>query len=490
MRVSNHFWQENMKVSKHALTIFFPFLVVIFQGPVCAENGIANDYINVQLRPNVSAAQEVINMKYLLTGGITPSFKPGKAAFRSLKTYGIRRLRLINIEWDTRAIWDDVDFRIISWSPKLKSELSLCKRYEWLPHIIIGQTVPGHPDGREVNGNNFDWNIYKQYLKLFFDYVTNDWGFENVSIEVGNEFDNPKANWPGRPFMRQHLDDAGYMGYLRLYREISKFIEEYQKKNTKVKIRLGGPALTQNSMNYKPGNPRNWYIRFINDVIRQNLLCDFISIHSYGGDSTLQQFSEWIGWLKQAMYKNKVDIPIWITEWGASAFFLKGEFANLSPIAGAFSLEFARQAVYLGISEAFFLAVRLHPDSGNNGPTWFDRDRKPTNALKAILPLLLSNGNGRRCQTDKVQTNCISFMQDDLLHIIIWRIPWKMYKVGEGPRYFSSDKKSVNLSIMNGSRQATPKLIRASVNGKAIENDSQLVIPMNGYAHYTYNIPK
>jgi len=266
---------------------------------------------------------ELDHAKRLSLGGVTPSYRPTASMIRFLSDFGVRSLRLINVEWDNKLIKGNDIFEV-QWSKKLERELFLCKEFNLIPHIVVGQVVPHGleitGDGNERRGIS-DWDGYRKYISMFLHHVIVKWNFNKVALEVGNEMDNNKFNWVSEKPMKGRLDPAGYVGYYKLFKTINEVVQDYKEQYPNVDLLIGGPALTQNSMNYQENSPKNWLIRFASDIVKDDVKIDFFSMHFYGSAGSREEFKWRVKELNKRLKREEKNIPIWITEWGTSAFF-------------------------------------------------------------------------------------------------------------------------------------------------------------------------
>jgi hypothetical protein len=207
--------------------------------------------------------------------------------------------------------------------------------------------------------------------------------------------------------------------------EITRVKEEFPQKT----ILVGGPGLTQNSMNHKPGSSKNWYIRFIQDITKKNIQADFISMHFYGSAGNRNEFQQRLQWLYAAMQQSGQRFPVWITEWGTSAFFQQ-ENENFSPAAGAFSLEFLSTAARNGVARCVFIASTQHPDTKKQGPALMLKNGQPSHALTAIQAIRQLEGSALDCETGNPDYHCLASRKAQQLSILVWRSNWSHRRMG------------------------------------------------------------
>jgi hypothetical protein len=365
---------------------------------------------------------------------------------------GTRRMRLINVEWGSEAKVREDGSLAISWSNKLEHELQLCRENRWIPHIIIGQTLPkgiGELDGdRRVTGE-VPWVLYERYITAFLEHVTKEHGFTVSEWEVGNEMDNPNHNWLIPGAITAKLDPQGYSAYLELYSHISQAVQRYRLARPKLTILVGGPAVTQNSMNHAPGSERNWIIRFADDVGRLRLACDFVSMHYYGSDWSGNDLATRIGWIRKTMARHGAQKAIWITEWGADPFFMKPERKGLNydAISGAFGLAFIDFMAGQGNVDAIFLAAM--ETKGSAGPALFRADGAPAHAYVALASYAELKGERLACSTPDAAVGCVATRDGDEFDVLVWYLDWREKKIGASlmDRFLPPQAVSLDLQI-------------------------------------------
>jgi hypothetical protein len=380
-----------------------------------------------------SAVPAAGNLRHIATGGFTPSFKPTPSVLWKLRTIGTRRMRLINVEWDNRVRVAKDGSLDITWSNKLEHELRLCKTNGWIPHIIVGQTLPqgvGEMDGDRHIVGPVPWTLYERYLDAFLRHVTQKHGFSVSEWEVGNEMDNPKNNWLVPKSVTAKLDPRGYSAYLKLYAFISRVVQRYRTEHASLKILVGGPAVTQNSMNHVPDSERNWIVRFANDSSSLGLACDFVSMHYYGSDWSGNELATRIGWIRAALAKHGKQKAIWITEWGADPFYMKLERRGLNydAISGAFSLAFMEFMAGQSDVDAIFLAAM--ETEGMAGPALFRANGTPAHAFIALTSYAKLKGERLACTIPDDAISCVATRDGDEFNVLLWHLDWRDKKIG------------------------------------------------------------
>lgn len=395
--------------------------------------------VTLTVTPGTAASQlgDPSLLRSLAMGGFTPAYKATPAVLEALSTGGEQRMRLINVEWGTKVRIQPNGTLHIRWSHKLEHELAECRKYGFIPHIVIGQTDPAAVTGWQRNGHVIgvdSWPRYRAYVRAMIRHVVVDWGFADSEWEVGNEMDNPKFNWVDVNGMNGRLDPAGYHAYLKLYSAISDVFAKAKKQFPTDTILLGGPALTQNSMNYPLDSKRNWIMRFSHDVTAEKLVCDFISMHGYGSAFSRPSLLERVNAMRQAMDADGRIMPIWFTEWGANAFYTRAP-VNFSPVAGAYSLSFIDALAQSGVSGALFIAAQRKP--GAYGPALFNADGTPADAYRALQYIMTLHGTRVGCTTNDSKVGCLAVKDGSKATILLWYLDWQRRamgtKEGSGP---------------------------------------------------------
>lgn len=420
-----------MKTSVHSGR-WILLLVVILWAPASAQEAVRAS-IQVDLSGSAPDLAPLSTLKDLATGGFTPSHKPTMKMLSLLARDGFQTMRLINVEWDNSAKINEQGRVKIEWSRKLERELDICKQLGFKPHIVIGQVAPhglqASGKGNERRGVR-DWALYRQYLQELFAHVVKERGFTEVIWEVGNEMDNHHFNWLSSEPLDQKLDPNGYGLYLELYRVIAEEVARYRSAHPEVRMLVGGPALTQNSMNHPAGSDHNWLVRFASDVVRYDIVCDFLSMHFYGSAGSRRELTRRVAMMDAASRQGGRSLPLWITEWGASAFF-KFENENFAPDAGAFSLEFINAMADSGIERSLFIAVARHTDGKKSGPALLQRDGSASHAYRGIHLIMRLDGERIPCSASAENVSCIASRSDDEIQMVVWHSDWSSRRMGD-----------------------------------------------------------
>lgn len=465
-------------ISRCGLIAIALFLFV--QVTVAASSHVLPKKTSTHISVTVSVAPGAVfantasigRLRQLATGGVTPTYRPGRKILQRMRADGIRRLRLINVEWGTVVSVRPNGRLSIHWSRKLENELRLCKKYGYIPHIVIAQTAPRGIAKMTKEGQVYgvtSWETYETYIKAFVRHVAVTWGFNVSEWEVGNEMNNSHWDWLRYPRGNVQLDDRGYRDYIKIYSHISSAFR-YEKKALPDKtILLGGPALGGNSLNYPPNDPRNWLVRFVRDVAARHLLCNFVSFHIYGSDFSGADLAKRIGWIKDAMRTSKLNIPIWITEWGASPFF-KIARVNFQPVAGAFALAFIRDLGKIGVQNALFLAARR--SHRGYGPALFDGDGRPGYTYEALTYVLALSGRRVACRAPIGIVGCIAARDAHGITVLIWYLNWGRQPINSRGVSAGWPLIHVEIKAENGTNYS---LGRVAINGVRLRESSYML---------------
>lgn len=363
---------------------------------------------------------ELAVVRSLVGGGTTPEYRPTPEEVGSLKTIGTRRLRLINIDENLRAIGFDGALDIV-WSPHLIEGLRFCKENGWTPRLVIGHKVPGPLAITSVNRRYgpSSWAVYEKYIEAMLDYVSNEWGFKETEWEVGNEMNVPEFNWVAPIFPSGLTDMKGFDAYMELYSHIERVFRSYEARNPGLKLRLGGPAVAPPGF-LEEANERNWTLRFIDEVRARDLKADFISVHFYGNSADVNGFSSSIEALKKRLLNHGLASGISVSEWGLD--WRSDAAFNFTPRAGAFSMEFLHTLSRLGVDDAMFLVLSKFSDL--NWPSLFTEDNNRSHAMIALADLYSVSGEPLACSTDDLHSGCIAAFDGKEVRAVVWRDGW------------------------------------------------------------------
>lgn len=385
----------------------------------------------------------------IVGGGTTPeaAVYPGVRGLQKIMT---RRLRLINVDNNLKGVLPNGNLDI-EWSQHLKAGLQVCKKNGWIPRIIIGQTLPPSLDMERIGGGKYgpsSWVLYDKYVAAFLAYVTDEWGFKESEWEVGNEMNIPSQNWVALKHPTGPLDMAGFSAYMTLYSHVANTVKAFKLKHPKVIVRVGGPAISPPG--YLEGNDQqNWILRFVDEVAKRQLPCDFVSAHVYGNEGTGAQTFNALTKIKHRMALRQIFAPISISEWGAS--WRSDREINLAPIAGAFIFEFSRVMSQAKVTDAIFLALSEFRDQ--KWPVLYTSEGTPTHAMKAMQLLSSLDGTVLPCETGIEKANCLAVktVANDI-HILVWYLDWWNDQIDAAKWLRSEVKVVVNFSKLKSAQ--------------------------------------
>ncbi|MCK4323236.1 MAG: hypothetical protein KAW89_01800, partial [Armatimonadetes bacterium] len=171
-----------------------------------------------------------------------------------------------------------------------------------------------------------------------------------------------------------------YEAYFDLYRHISQAAQRFEHDHPELApIKIGGPAGTEYSFGF---GDFDWYRQFLLDCAREKLKLDFLSRHVYGNNTPLGQrqqfgpyprFSAGQQFIRQAMKEAGLDIPILITEWGASWQVHMGPkgIVNGNNVGAAYAATFLCEMLVWGVHRSLYLVVSDIPlQDGSNKSNW------------------------------------------------------------------------------------------------------------------------
>ena len=364
---------------------------------------------------------DIQTAKIIIGGGTTPEYRT-RPEFRGLLPLGTRRMRLINIDDNLKAINTEGEL-IIEWSQHLKDGLELCKQNGWIPRLIIGHTLPVPLTvagaGKRRYGPS-SWVTYKKYVNALLVKVIDEWGFKESEWEVGNEMNVPVANWVAAKLPNDLTDMSGFTAYMTLYANVAQTVDEFRKKHPNSVIRIGGPAVPGPGYLEKDA-AKNWTLRFVDEVALANLPADFVSIHIYGNNGSGNQTLAALQSLSNRIILRKRAMIISVSEWGAS--WKSDANVNFDPVSGAYVFEFLSVMHQANISDAIFLALSEFPD--HKWPVLYARDGSPTHSMKAMQLVSSLSGSQVGCETGLPNVSCVAVKTSkDVINVLVWYLNW------------------------------------------------------------------
>ncbi|MGI8950162.1 MAG: T9SS type A sorting domain-containing protein [Chitinophagaceae bacterium] len=366
---------------------------------------------------------------------------------------GTHRVRIINI--DTKLLQTNKNGTVkrnkdgslaIEWMNLLENSLWMCKRYNWIPHIVWGLNSPtplvtlkGKPNGWLYGPNN--WDVFNEYTTDMIKHVVETWGFKEIEIEVGNEptgFGHATNEWwmpdiSNPPPSDSLMWRASLEPYSNLYKNIANTVQTYRKKHPNVTIKVGGPA-----GNFGTFSPKAfpWIQTFVSNMLNEHIPLDFVSFHCYDKVHNQGQiFLDSIAALKARIAKAGSSAYISVSEWGYSVAGIDG-ITNLDPVAGAFALEFLYTLEKAKVDDDIFLSLNGAIEGKNSAALYYPhfptlKDPKlwsQTYAMMALKELsALSKETRRNCTVvQSTDLHCFSAeTSPGKIDIITWAYNWQ-----------------------------------------------------------------
>jgi xylan 1,4-beta-xylosidase len=372
-----------------------------------------------------------------LLDGVGYDHDPDDPIAGKLKDIGIKRIRLINVDNQTKV----VDGKLIA--PLLDTRLDWCQRYSFIPHIIIGQFIPRWLSTHQgdIRSGPKDFQAYDDYVRLFFNHVIFQKGFADTTWEVANEPDCGDAPVPQFPRPKIGSEEA-YQAYLQLYRHIANVAQQIEKEHPGLKITLGGPASCGPGGGTYKQLSFNWHERFLKDVAQQGLKLDFFSLHYYGNQGELGRrqnltenptFEAVLGKLHQWIKTYKPDTPLWITEWGFSWLFNKNPEAaslNASNVGASWSAAFITSMLRHDVNRSFLLCSN-DKDGNWSWPALFHGTRpKPLYFVFAMFKAM--NGNLVEVAGETKDVGILAATDNRKITALLWNYNWARGRVDKG----------------------------------------------------------
>lgn len=286
-----------------------------------------------------------------------------------------RTVRLINLDspkmlktnfW-TGQVSRLADGRLeIRWPAQFENALQMCKEYSWIPRIVwgrIGQdilnNVQGIPSSHWYCGKLADWQIYDEFTKDMLRHVTEEWGFNEIQIEVGNEptgQEHAENNWWMRDITVTTSDialwPASLEPYINLYKHIATAVNEYRIKHTTKKIKVGGPASGFRTFS---ADAYPWLQTFLTKILSDGIPIDFVSYHLYRKSAQQGELLvKGLAVLNAIITEHKASVNIIQSEWGASGDNYE---ENRSPLAAAFCLDILYELEKTTVQSALVLSL-------------------------------------------------------------------------------------------------------------------------------------
>ena len=367
-----------------SVVLLITLVVDVFGSLAIAQEPQIKDALEINVSPmlryEVSGKNDIQLMQSYFQGASWEGTIPPET-WKVLQPLGLTRLRLINVE-SANSVKIDATTGEVSFNfDSLLSGLQDCRKYNLIPHIIVGQ-FPQNALLQIKDEKKFgvqDWAVYEQYAYSFLKFVTVEQGFNRADFEVANEPDVNGASWL-LPKKLPSADKSMYQAYFQLYSTWAKAADKLAKEYPSLKLRLGGPDII--SYSFVVGN-MNWGEKFINDVAAQKIRMDFFSFHAYGSNASLNgetplkkfpTFTEQISFFHKKLDASGMGrVPIYVTEWGANDDVTMSPqgIVNGNHSGAAWTVKFLQEMVENRVDEAMALILRDHKNAdGSNDWGW------------------------------------------------------------------------------------------------------------------------
>jgi hypothetical protein len=326
---------------------------------------------------SVTGQDDLQQLKYLASG-VGWEFGPNADTTAALKRVGIQTIRCINVDVD--GGFDAAgNYVVKSGNSRLEAHLDECRALGAVPHIIIAQGVPQEllvkPEDvtdpalkKLVSEGSYgptDWTKFRSYIEAYFQYVLITKGFTNAEFEVANEPDICGGIYPFPPKPTVNGAAALYDAAFNLYKNCAEAAVSFEQHHPGVKVKLGGMALA--GFTFSAWGDFNWTIRFLHDCNAQKVKVDFIGMHYYGNNSSLDggypgflpPFTKMIRITQAAIDQFCPHLPIQVTEWGPSYVTDTSDSAavNANNVGAAYGAAFLNTALGCGVSKLLYLVT-------------------------------------------------------------------------------------------------------------------------------------
>ena len=339
---------------------------------------------------NITGQNDVQRLKQL-AGGVGCDTIANPPTYARLKTIGITTMRVINVDIagaftkKGRFIigapvhftkkWQINRYNVTQGQQgRLQEELAACRQIGAAPNIVVGLALPPQiclplrdiPKSQRGSGPSnhigdfgpTNWRWYRNYCRAFFKYVMIDQKFPNAEFSVGNEPESstggyfvPHPPWPA-PGSRAAYDD-----YFKMYKETAHAARSFEEKHPGLHVSLG-PALVW-AFTFRFG-AFNWTPRFLQDCARRKVKLDFLGIHFYGNESSLDgqypssypSLASMLRTTAAARDRYCPNVPIYMTEWGPSYQAVSYSGSN---VGAAWSAAFLDTLLQGAVAKAFYL---------------------------------------------------------------------------------------------------------------------------------------
>jgi hypothetical protein len=233
----------------------------------------------------------------------------------------------------------------------------------------------------------------------------------------------------------------------------------------------------------------HWLHSFVDYVGQNNLALDFVTFHTYGNGQAGKNYLDGIKEIRSWTAKiGRARIPLDVTEWGAS---WAGDGINLSPVAGAFTLEFLYRLAQVNITRAMFLLIRgASPGCGEDNPTLITYSGTKSHSYLAMELLNTLKGSKLAgCSTDQPDVNCVAGVQSGgSVKVVIWRVDWMNMqllggKTPQGVDYYTPSASGFDLPHVTLTGVTTARSVFK------VPHEVVPVLKMGDYTFFTWTPP-
>ncbi len=364
---------------------------------VAGETGsdVSTILINPTIPMSVTGGNDVQRLKDL-AGGVGCDMIANPPTYARLKPLGITSMRVINVDiagafnrQGQYVIGAPIHFkkkwrqncytRQVGQQGRMTEALAACHQVGAIPNVVIATAMPpqiclplhGIPKSQRGSGpfnriGDFgptNWRWFRNYCRAIFKYVMIDQKFSTAEFSVGNEpeistgnFFVPRPPWPATG------SRTAYRDYFKMYKEVARAARKLQRTHPALNLSLG-PALVWVA-DFTPG-AFHWTRQFLRDCARQKVKLDFLGIHYYGNQSSLDgqyPYGQYpFGWPSVAkmlqltaaeIHRYCPGVRIEMTEWGAS-FNLAAYNGN--NVGAAWAAAFLNTLLQGGVAKAYYL---------------------------------------------------------------------------------------------------------------------------------------
>ncbi len=339
----------------------------------------------------------------VLAAGVNWDFQPDALTNAGLKKIGIKSMRLSNSDPVMAAHFagqGQCRLRLAAFrsgqARRLAAGLATCRAVGASPNIVLGLIAPkqlwlpssGASPGRRAevikSGSQWmygptNWRLYREYCRAFFKYVVIERKFPHAQFTVGNEPESGSGflypNW-SRPAAGSR---AAYEGYFKLYEEVARAAQSFEKKHPGRHVALGTGFVWAFTFRF---GAFNWTERFLQDCGARELPLAFLGFHFYGNEASLDgqyhanypPFIQMLRATQTARDRYDPSVPITCTEWGASYHTTNqpNGIYNGTNLGAAYGMAFLDSLLQCGIKQPALLLATTDPAEKAADGKWND----------------------------------------------------------------------------------------------------------------------